>query len=1146
MRFAISRRIALLISACALAHAGPSLAAPLPDWVSIGPKPIIGGQTPQDFSLASNVSGRVTAIEIDPVDGSVYVGTAQGGVWKTQNGGATWTPITDSLDSLAIGSIAIDRVAHAAGHATLYVGTGEGNGSLDSFAGVGVYKSTDSGQTWSGPLGATVFRGRAIAAVAVDRANSNVLLAATTSGLAGVGPVAPPNPPVRGIYRSADGGTSWTCVTCGVGGTDSDRFSNLVQDPLDANTWYAAGWYVGTGSGALNGGLLKSFDEGVTWTQLAGTGGLPVRDSSWDRAWVTAAASPTATKSTVYVGTGHINTGTTGGRVYKTTDGGVSWVRLSAADNYCDGQCFYDMPLLAEPGDPSILYHGGASAVSTTSGTTKSCFRRSDDGGTTFVDRFRSAATGTALHSDVHVITSWPGQPNEIWNGNDGGVWRSTDRGNTWTNVNAGLSTTLFQAGDVHPSDPTIAYGGTQSTGTIGWTGSASWPTLDFGSGGFSLIDQQSPNRLVHTYFNQSSSFIGVGYTTAGFAATQGSYLSSMAPGNGISLIDRVLFYAPIHFDRGVSDTLYFGTNRLYRASSFFSNPNGFVLVRNQDLAASTDAISAIETVASASAGQNAQTIFTGSSNGHVFRTLDAGATAFTEVDVGGSPLYVSDIAVDPANPATVYASRSGFSGSSGQNVRKSTNGGATWSPAAAGIPDVPVNALLIDPAVANRVWAGTDQGVYVSLDGGANWAPHLSGMPKVPVFDLKGNVATNAIIAFTHGRGAYRLSPIVPPVCTDPYQPLPPVRILDTRNGTGAPLASVGAGGTIAVQVVGVGGVPATAVSAVVLNVTAANATGNGNLRVYPSDLSTPPLVSNVNFRAGENTPNLAIAKTGSDGDIKIHNGSGAATVDVVGDVQGYFVDPSLSYGPLSPVRILDTRDGTGGIDGAIGPGQTITLTVLGAGGVPSSGVSAVALNVTAAGGTGNGNLSVYPSDESNPPAVSNLNFQASTNRANLVIVKVGSDGAVKIHNGSGAAAVHAVADTQGFFSTATTCYGPLSPLRVLDTRSGLGGTLGPIAPGATFSLQVLGVAGVPSTGVGAVALNVTAANGTGNGNLRVFPSDESSPPLVSNLNFRAGVNVPNLVIVKVGADGAVKIHNGSANASVDVVADVQGSFAE
>ncbi len=727
-------------------------------WQPIGPAPLLNGQTPTFPIIPSPVTGRVSSLAIDAIDNAVYAGAAQGGVWRTLNGGASWTSLTDRLGSLAIGSIAIDPAAHAPNQGTLYIGTGEGNYSADSYAGVGVYKSTDSGQTWQGPYGSALFTSRSVNGIAVDRTNSSHLVAVTGSGVYGSGAVVAITLPNRGIFNSTDAGVTWTKQTSQA---LNDPASMVIQDPVVPTTWWAAMYGVST----VTGGVQKSIDNGVTWTQVFGTGGLPALSSVSGRNWITGADPGGGNPSVLYIGNAASN-----GRVYKSVDGGTSWTAVTAANGYCSGQCFYDMPLYAEPGNPNTLYTGGA-GNSTDPETVPSMFMRSIDGGATFQSKVRSPSTNTALHADVHAITSYPGNPNEIWVGNDGGVWKSTNRGDTWINVNNSMQITQFEGCDLHPSNPAIAYGGTQDNGTNGWSGGNAWPHLDFGDGGYALIDQSTPDNLVHTYYNQTNNLIGVGYTTNGFTTQQGEYFGSFADtvgGNGISISDRVLFYAPIHLDRGVSDTLYFGTNKLYRANSFFSfpdsTPNIFLVLgtggSGQDLSPGAGAISAIETLGNPAVGLNATTLFTGSSAGRVFRSTDAGLT-FSEVDnvPGPIPLFVSDILIDPKNPAVVYQSRSGFTGAlPAHNVRKSVDGGLTWSDASIGLPDIPVNALAFDPILHDTLWAGTDVGTFLSTDGGASWIPYSDGLPNVAVFDLKSNSATGQILACTHGRGAYRL----------------------------------------------------------------------------------------------------------------------------------------------------------------------------------------------------------------------------------------------------------------------------------------------------------------------------------------------------------------------------------------------------
>ncbi|MBV8236409.1 MAG: hypothetical protein JO075_11975, partial [Acidimicrobiia bacterium] len=249
-----------------------------------------------------------------------------------------------------------------------------------------------------------------------------------------------------------------------------------------------------------------------------------------------------------------------------------------------------------------------------------------------------------------------------------------------------------------------------------------------------------------------------------------------------------------------------------------------------------------------------------------------------------------------------------------------------------------------------------------------------------------------------------------------------------------------------------------------------------------------------------------------------------------------GYYASSGDSYNALTPSRILDTRDGTGGGGGRVGAGQTRALKVAGAGGVPASGATAVVLNVTAVGPSAGSFLTVYPSDVGRPLA-SNLNFAPGENIPNLVVVKVGGDGNVIFYNDQGT--VDIVADVVGYYGSTGASYAPLPPQRILDTRNGTGGPVARLGPGQARAVQVAGVGGTPATGISAVVLNVTAVGPSAGSFLTVYPSGVARP-LASNLNFAPGENIPNLVFVKVGPDGNVMVYNDQG--SVDVLFDVVG----
>lgn len=387
-------------------------------------------------------------------------------------------------------------------------------------------------------------------------------------------------------------------------------------------------------------------------------------------------------------------------------------------------------------------------------------------------------------------------------------------------------------------------------------------------------------------------------------------------------------------------------------------------------------------------------------------------------------------------------------------------------------------------------------------------------------------------------------------------YFPLPPARLLDTRTGTGAPIGRLGPGGTLDLTVVGTKGVPASGVTAVVLNVTVTEATADASyLTVFPAG-TTRPMASNLNFRAGRTSTNLVTVAVPGSGDqagkVTIYNNLGS--VHVVADVSGWYSANrgavGGTYNALAPGRILDTRIGTGGITGPAQGGQTIDVTVTGVAGVPPTGVSAVVLNVTAAFDFFEPRgpesfLTVYPSGTDRPLA-SNLNYSGPPSIPNLVIARVGTNGNVSIYNNLGQ--VQLVADVQGWFTTAgiTTgaTYFPASPARDLDTRTGLGAgdIIGRVGTGQSIDLTVAGVNGVPATGATAVVLNVTAVEHFGNESfMTVYPAG-GQWPLASNLNYVYGDTIPNLVVARAGANGRVSIYNDRG--AVDVVADVQGWF--
>jgi len=380
---------------------------------------------------------------------------------------------------------------------------------------------------------------------------------------------------------------------------------------------------------------------------------------------------------------------------------------------------------------------------------------------------------------------------------------------------------------------------------------------------------------------------------------------------------------------------------------------------------------------------------------------------------------------------------------------------------------------------------------------------------------------------------------------CTPPggFVPVVPARVLDTRTGNGAS-GPVGPNATVHVQIAGRGGVPSSGVSAVALNVTETDARRSGYVTVYP-DGTGKPVSSNLNYPQGDTRANLVVVKLGSSGRLAFTNTS-LGSVHLIADVSGYYLSGTPSapgaYVALNASRVLDTRTGNGA-SGPVGGTATVHLQVTGRGGVPSSGVAAVVLNLTETGARASGYVTAYP-DGTARPVARNLNYPKGDTRAVLVVVRPGTNGRVALTNSSGSS-IQLVADVFGYVRTGTArapgAFVPLNPAQVLDTRYGTGAP-GPVGSRGTVRVQVAGRAGVPASGASAVMLSVTDKNALGAGYVTVYPDGITRPP-TSNLNYAKGDTRANLVPAQLGGDGKVALsHTGSS--TVQLVADVVGYY--
>ncbi len=385
-------------------------------------------------------------------------------------------------------------------------------------------------------------------------------------------------------------------------------------------------------------------------------------------------------------------------------------------------------------------------------------------------------------------------------------------------------------------------------------------------------------------------------------------------------------------------------------------------------------------------------------------------------------------------------------------------------------------------------------------------------------------------------------------------YVPITPFRILDTRSNLGGSRFGPDSTQSVPIAGAGNGSVPATGVVAVVANMTVTQATSAGYLSVFPSGAGLP-VVSSLNFTANVTVANLVTVPVPASGAVQVrdylYNQSASQSAQVVMDVEGYYTTqmtgPNGLFTPITPVRIADTRPGSGQPDAGspVGPGATASLTVVtAADGVPAT-ATAVVLNVTAIAPTTNGYLTVYPAGAPRP-TVSNVNFRTGATVANRVVAKIGSGGQVALYNAVGTSNV--AVDVDGWYAGAGTvgprggAYVSVTPIRIVDTRSSMGGITLAAIGSETFAIA--GHGGIPSSGALAAAMNVTVVNTQASGYLTVFPAG-SARPTASDINWTgARQDVPNMTQEGLGSSGNLSIFNGSAGAT-GVLIDVFGYFA-
>jgi len=670
--------------------ASPDIAA---EWECVGP---------------TNIGGRITSLACHPTHPErIWAGAAGGGVWQSKDGGQTWQSCWNDQDSLNIGSLAVDPLQPD----TIYCGTGEANLSLDSYPGVGLYKSMDAGRTWQ--LIASVDRTgipRRIGVIAIDPYNPKHVL------LGGVGSaeVSQGND-FGGLYVSLDAGLSWKRETF----LSKQNYwcHSIAFHPKKKGTIFATFTEQGARSG-----IWRSTDGGKTWQHL--TSGLP--DPA--RFGRTSLAISLSNPQVVYAfamdeasGNKDLLLG-----VFRSANGGNTWKPKHGSHFSDEGQISYGNSIVVHPTDPDTVICGGVD------------LHRTRNGGTTWrkiTDTYLKRTDPHYAHADHHALLMPAAVPGRVYDGNDGGLDVSENAGDTWQNRSNGLAVTMFYDVDVAQNNGLVFGGGAQDNGTIVTNigVASSFFELLGGDGGWIVID---PLDARHIY-----------------ASYQQFQIYRFRNGKNIKVSPRAstveqesVWMCFITMDPSNSNTVFTGTFRVWRTTN--DGDNWHIVSPSLD----GSSISAIEV-----APANPKRIYAATENGGFFRSVNGGDDWSPNISSSIMPGHtITRLETHPRDANLIYATVANFGHG---HVFRSKDAGDTWEDVDKGqLPDVPHHAALIRADEQDKVYVGNDAGVFVLDTVTGSWMNLTKKLPNAMVVDLVYHEKEGTLHAATYGRSIWRL----------------------------------------------------------------------------------------------------------------------------------------------------------------------------------------------------------------------------------------------------------------------------------------------------------------------------------------------------------------------------------------------------
>jgi hypothetical protein len=658
---------------------GTNSFASISNWSPVGPAtvPTNGGGV-----------GRINCVRIDPVNTSIiYVCSPSGGLWKSVNGGTSWATSTDYLSVVGATDLVIDPVNTS----VLFLATGDGDhGDTHS---AGVMKSTDGGATWTTTgLIFSVSSATTIHRLLMDPTNNNILYAATTFG----------------IFKTINAGVSWTNIISG-------NFSDMELKPSTPTTIYAV----------TSNTFYLSVNSGGTWT--ASSTGLPTTSSVNRLAIGVSAASP----STVYVLASN-SSGSNYKGIYKSTDSGVTFGVQSTTPNILGydtggdtgGQGWYDLSIAVSPTNASDVTVGGVNH-----------WRSTNDGKNwTQKSHWYGGFGFPYVHADVHALEFLPGSSTTLFSGNDGGIFKTTNNGTTWTDLSSNLPIKQYYKIAWSPTTTTKVMGGSQDNGTDQYNG-ASWTRVLSGDGMDCMYDFTNSNTLYgEVYYGDIYKSINGGSSWTEIVASGGSGVNE--DGNWVT---------PMAMSPASASTIYVGKTQVYKSINGGSSwaVVGSITGTNKVVALALTAANSNYIYAVKS------NLFFVSTNGTSFTNRTAGLPV--------SSASITSVTASSTNANEVWVSFSGYA--SGEKVYYSSDAGVTWTNVSGNLPNLPVNCVSYRPGSNSEIYVGADVGVFVKDVNMSSWQPFNSNLPNVVVTDIEFNNTLNKMRIGTFGRGIWESS---------------------------------------------------------------------------------------------------------------------------------------------------------------------------------------------------------------------------------------------------------------------------------------------------------------------------------------------------------------------------------------------------